>query len=224
MSVDTKRLRELAEAATPGEWKQQRFPYRNEIHGPEWPICTVNDDDERRPLIGPADDPTPMHGEADASFIAAANPQTVIALLDEVERLDAALDEEIAERDARLKQIDDIADVLGDEGEWTNLHDRGFAACQLASGAVAEVESLRDETKRLHQMLAVERATVEQVMVTQRSERALLEHQLAAMTKARDEACDIAERHAPLANVNAPTASGTLSRARIEELRKVGAR
>ncbi|HET9893203.1 MAG TPA: hypothetical protein VFQ42_22185 [Mycobacterium sp.] len=44
----------------------------------------------------------------------------------------------IDEREFRESQINAIADVLGDEGEWSNLHDRGDAALELAEQIVAE--------------------------------------------------------------------------------------
>lgn len=181
-------------------------------------------------------------GHPDAAFIAAANPAAVIALLDdndqlraEVERLDAALGEEIDERDARLKQIDDIADALGDEGEWSNLHDRGQAAYELASSAVAEVESLRAETTRLCGLLAIERATVEQVMMTQRSERDYDRQQLSTLTAerdtalaAKDEACELADSALTnLSDVTEAYDDGMRSNIyhavmRISELRAIG--
>ncbi len=139
----------------------------------------------------------------------------------EAERLDAALSEEIDERDARLKQIDDIADALGDEGEWSNLHDRGQAAYELASGAVAEVGSLRAENKRLLGLLAIEHATVGQVMDTQRSEATLHATHLSTLRSALGEACDIAEVAVGRVASDHPLAISTRLE-RITELRKAG--
>lgn len=62
---------------------------------------------------------------------------------------DRILDEVLAERDFRCEQIDAIADALGDEGEWSNLHDRGVAALLIADGIVPEVGRLRAEVERL---------------------------------------------------------------------------
>lgn len=80
----------------------------------------------------------------------------------EVERLTAAHDfeeriatEALEERDACIEQINHIADALGDEGEWSNLHDRGDAALYLARNAVAEAESLRAEVERLRKAAPV---------------------------------------------------------------------
>lgn len=78
------------------------------------------------------------------------------AAVEEVERLKADFDREekwcddvLEERDARVEQINRIADALGDEGEWSNLHDRGDAAFFLATDAVQEVERLRAERSSL---------------------------------------------------------------------------
>lgn len=67
----------------------------------------------------------------------------------ERDQYDEWLGDALEERDARCQQIDAIADALGDEGEWTNLHDRGNAALSLAEAAVAEVESIRAENAKL---------------------------------------------------------------------------
>lgn len=79
MSVDTKSLRKLAEAATPGPWAVGPY-YNRDGHG-----------------VGPVvHDVGHVNSDAvvaehvvkeDAAFIAAANPQTVIALLDDNESL-----------------------------------------------------------------------------------------------------------------------------------------
>ncbi len=71
--IDRAKLRTLAEAATPGPW----------IPG--------DDEDSDMVLVGPAafDDivtnpVVSLHSEANAVFIAAANPTTILALLDEL--------------------------------------------------------------------------------------------------------------------------------------------
>lgn len=67
MTIDTKRLRELAEAATPGPWKEQHWK-----GAPDGCVYSSNE------WVSNA-------SVENASFIAAANPQTVIALLDEID-------------------------------------------------------------------------------------------------------------------------------------------
>lgn len=83
MTTDKKKLRELAGAATKGEWKHRSSPFEvyNVDHGrletdivsDHNLICAMYDDGDN------------------ASFIAAANPETVKGLLDEIERLRGAL-------------------------------------------------------------------------------------------------------------------------------------
>jgi hypothetical protein len=80
----------------------------------------------------------------------------VMTLRAGVERLTKQADEDeratgqlIDQRDKREAQIDAIADALGDEGEWSNLHDRGAAALELADGIVADLTRLRALESRL---------------------------------------------------------------------------
>ena len=73
--IDTTKLRELAQKATPGSWYSK------------WPEerCTwVDIGDSRYPVAYTGDcfDDAP-----NAEYIAAANPATVLALLDEIDRL-----------------------------------------------------------------------------------------------------------------------------------------
>lgn len=83
MTTDTKKLRDLANAATPGEWlarnRQTHLGVSNEEVA-DWIVETVAD---REPIAQPYS----PNKVANAAFIAAANPQTVIALLDEIDRL-----------------------------------------------------------------------------------------------------------------------------------------
>jgi hypothetical protein len=74
MTIHTKRLRALAEAATQHEWVSTKFGY-------EQYVLT----DERGIEIGFA------HRGRDAAYIAAAMPQTMLTLLDRIERLENAL-------------------------------------------------------------------------------------------------------------------------------------
>lgn len=74
MTIDRKRLRELALAATPGPWTYEEEEYAPErVRFPDGQFATVNGDSAETCET--------------AAFIAAANPQTILALLD---ALDAA--------------------------------------------------------------------------------------------------------------------------------------
>lgn len=67
----------------------------------------------------------------------------------EIERLNQRLVSEendylrlIGERDHREEQIDEIADALGDQTEWTSANDRGVNALELAHAGHALIEKL----------------------------------------------------------------------------------
>lgn len=87
----------------------------------------------------------------DLRFVAAARmlvPRLlamVHGLQAENAELEEALGDVIDERDARLTQIDEIADLLGDVGEWSNLHDRGAGAIERARGLTAQLERVTAE-------------------------------------------------------------------------------
>jgi hypothetical protein len=67
MTIDTTKLRELAQNATPGEWDANRHLVFTGAGVPEWIIANVRSGNAKN----------------DADYIAAANPATVLALLDD---------------------------------------------------------------------------------------------------------------------------------------------
>lgn len=73
MTIDTTKLREMAQAATPGpwysKWPEERCAWKDIGHS-RYPVAYTGDCFDDAP---------------NAAFIAAANPATVLALLDEVE-------------------------------------------------------------------------------------------------------------------------------------------
>jgi hypothetical protein len=75
--ADLKRLRELAEAATPGPWMAINHQKHLGDHNVEQAWWSVDSKGGRIADIE-------RHKAANAAFIAAANPQTVIALLDDL--------------------------------------------------------------------------------------------------------------------------------------------
>lgn len=79
--TDHKTLRDLAEAATPGKWTT----------GKNTPSLIMMPDREGDCVIAQTFDPVPYIGikkmHSNAAFIAASNPQAVIALLKEIESL-----------------------------------------------------------------------------------------------------------------------------------------
>ena len=90
MTIDTQRLRELAQKATPGPWKAGclaswnadgvscRFVYRGKDESVQTRV---------RIKGGEGVNGSVFDCDADAEYIAAANPATVLAPLDEIDRL-----------------------------------------------------------------------------------------------------------------------------------------
>ena len=120
-NIDKRGLREAAERATKGRWAVE---FDDEIYSTDGvnheQIAMVFSENEAR----------------DAAFIAAANPATVLALLDELE----AAEKRIAELEARSFNPA-ILDVVAErqrqqsvEG-WTPEHDNAYQNSELADAA-----------------------------------------------------------------------------------------
>ena len=120
-NIDKRGLREAAEKATKGRWAVE---FDDEIYSTDGvnheQIAMVFSENEAR----------------DAAFIAAANPSTVLALLDELE----AAEKRIAELEARSFNPA-ILDVVAErqrqqsvEG-WTPEHDNAYQNSELADAA-----------------------------------------------------------------------------------------
>lgn len=73
---------------------------------------------------------------------------------------DAEIERLISERDALHGRIDEIADELGDETEWTNLNDRGENAAELAASLYAECEQRRAQVAVMREVAAELRGAV----------------------------------------------------------------
>lgn len=159
MTIDTAKLRALAEAATPGPWSVGHDDKECASTLRAQPVLATTGKPQGRPV----DVIIPFgRAHSDAAFIAAANPQTVIALLDEIERLRHDL--YVSQNTAQSERLDHIS-TLGQAGE--------------------------------------------------------LERKLAAMTAARDEACEIADDFI-LGKFMSSARTRDQGAARIAELRKVG--
>lgn len=102
--IDTDALRKLCKSATPGPWEQINHIVFTETGDLEWVVANARSGNS---II-------------DAEYIAAANPATVLALLDEIDKLLAALTE-IAE-----------LDIL-----------KYHHAYAIAKGAIEEIEALK---------------------------------------------------------------------------------
>lgn len=138
MTIDTKRLREIAQAATPGPWRLDGID-----------VVQLTDSGKGYPLDYYPDSAEIVNGQCsscgdrnvafsrleDAAFIAAANPQTVVALLDEIERLHRSRAEAVTDivtddraiarlRDALMSANDKIRELQHENEELTNERNR----------------------------------------------------------------------------------------------------
>lgn len=83
--TDHAELRRLAKAATPGPWT---LYVPEDYQGPdELPGYGVECAEGRAIVWGALEPETGCQFDRDAEFIAAANPKTILALLDEIDRL-----------------------------------------------------------------------------------------------------------------------------------------
>lgn len=140
------RLRELAEAATPGPWgvgnrlhigtNVEQTSRGNFTYG--WLIAEVQDDDYRDfgGSISDVEDWPECLGDAetDAAFIAAADPPTILALL-------AALDEARAETERLTENYEFMISTAAKNGA-------------RAVAAEAEVATLRETLRRVESLAA----------------------------------------------------------------------
>ena len=135
---DWKKLRELAEAATPGPWEN-----RPGIDPPGDIIAPGLGEYGPKPFITHVGS---WGRSADAAFIAAANPQTVLALLDEIERLRARLkthEREFREHDANMRS--QLAAALAAKDEACDIVERMYARTLWTDeeSMIREVDALR---------------------------------------------------------------------------------
>lgn len=150
--IDYQVLREKAEKATCGEWSleygESRFDGDDALIHREAagyiPICRI---EGAHPESG-FDEDFQMEQQANAEFIAAANPATVLALLDEREsqnkriaELEKSEEQLINERDHAESALDDIYfAATGNRPEWSNWF--GFSdAVDAVVDRIADLEA-----------------------------------------------------------------------------------
>lgn len=120
--TDHAELRRLAKAATPGPWT---LYVPEDYQGPEeLPGYGVECAEGRAIVWGALEPETGCQFDRDAEFIAAANPQAILALLDEINGLRSRLEidertphDGIACRDETIKVLDEKCDRLKAENE-----------------------------------------------------------------------------------------------------------
>lgn len=139
-NINKQALREAAEKATCGVWSleygEERFDAGDAlIHRKVVgyiPICRI---EGAHPESG-FDEDFQMEQQANAEFIAAANPATVLALLDELE----AAEKRIAELEAKLETADKLQDSAFRHGLQHGFslgqtdNQAGFEECLSAYG------------------------------------------------------------------------------------------
>ncbi|HCR2010123.1 TPA: ead/Ea22-like family protein [Enterobacter asburiae] len=108
-NIDKQALREAAERATPGDWKYSTFD------------CAITDDTSSLAIVRM--DSGHLNDEQSAlngAFIAAANPATVLALLDELEAKDKRIAEQveiIANQEKWIKAVEETMITATDRAE-----------------------------------------------------------------------------------------------------------
>ena len=153
--IDYQALREAAEKATCGEWSLEygegRFDgddalIHREVVG-YLPICRI---EGAHPESG-FDEDFQMEQQANAEFIAAANPATVLALLDELERNQQyikRLDQEnedialtVGKLRVELEGKDKLIAELGKQcAEWERKASSNFEECAAMAERIEELE------------------------------------------------------------------------------------
>ena len=132
--IDTTKLRELAQQATPGPWEVVYCDIgRHEIcdgnfnadHEHIGSFVVMADDD--------AESPFPIICEHDAEYIAAANPATVLALMDEIAAMREDLNDARSEFEHVAAGLNDAAQRIARQSQTiSRLQDIEAAALNLA--------------------------------------------------------------------------------------------
>lgn len=124
--IDVSKLREVAEAATPGPWATEKKPGgRQNVMEPKRVYSETV-----REIAEFADDVADTIDAADAEYIATFDPPTVLALLDRLERAEAALE--------RVRAVLATVGALRDSGRYPESANGWLAAITVDVGAALE--------------------------------------------------------------------------------------
>lgn len=114
-------LKEKARAASPGPWRQELTSSVN-VSSVAHHYC-VTPASPSSVIFALTGEECDAQAQRNAQFIAAANPAVVQLLIAEIERLDRALDESLAENDRRHKMCDALAEGAASHfGEFIGEH------------------------------------------------------------------------------------------------------
>lgn len=124
-NINKQALREAAERATPGNWWIDSHGMAMVAHhNDNTMIVFVTDGEQMGKAIRHEDTGNLSHwrNDNDASFIAAANPATVLALLDELEAAEKRIAE--LERKEQHSERQSVIDALAGSGEeWSDIEE-----------------------------------------------------------------------------------------------------
>ncbi|HCP9901488.1 TPA: ead/Ea22-like family protein [Salmonella enterica] len=147
MNIDKRALREVAEKATPGNWRRTSSLF-NGITVTPFSLC--------------GEEVTLAHTveKRDAEFIAAANPATMLALLDELEkarRANVAQDDHINQQQDRIEQLEKGHQEAAKQiNSWRrlakqNIAERGkdISELEAARQRIAELEARKVNLSKL---------------------------------------------------------------------------
>ncbi len=152
-------LRELALAATPGPWEvTTNLDYWVEKPHSEASAIDFNGIAHCGDIRWPGFQEHQKQWEANAAFIAAINPQAVLALLDEIDRLTARIGEVEGERDEASSRVADLEAVTERAEDIVALWqspkiqdlaraDRNKAIEEVRESLIQEVMRLRENHK-----------------------------------------------------------------------------
>lgn len=136
-NIDKRALREAAEKATPGVWVY--LPKNTSIE-----YDYGSDDSQGSVTYMDSGDFTQKQTDLNGAFIAAANPVTVLALLDELEAKDRRIEEEIGR--ANREHHRGFMMACGHLKEHSNVH--------YADAAEMEIAALRNRINELESAAA----------------------------------------------------------------------
>ena len=141
MIIDTKALRELAQKATPGPWEVTNERFVRQSNDPRHVIARCSKADQ---LI-----------QQNAEYIAAANPATVLALLDECETLREDLNDARNGWEQANVQLEEAIDIINMQRSTIDRLQQEYAADAAEIAKLNNMlDALREERTTLRAMLA----------------------------------------------------------------------
>lgn len=164
MTIDKFALKALAEAATQGEWTRDTRKFGGVVYGGPIQHWVNGSGQSQVAMTTGADWMRPGETEANADFIAAANPATILALLAEIDQLEGLAPcppprppegDGLPRYGIRWNGPTSPVSVPREDGYWTPWH--------LADQLRAENESLRKDAERNNRMLVSAAITIGEI-------------------------------------------------------------